>query len=309
MPRRSTLRKSYALGIMVGVASLGWWAYHLHGARALMPPPEPGTGEVRLGDFESPSELGRGWRARGVDADLTAEHATHGGLAVRLRFPATRSPAFRLELQPSDWARYGSLEFDLASGARGPQRILVRLTDQAGGAYQEEVHLLGGASEHVSLDLDEARLYLDLQRVTELSFFRWRPSEAATFYLDAVVLRPGPTAAGRSATHGPGPTLRRTPPTDRWQPGWVTSLVKLSPEPANLESLEPGPVSLSLARGERESAQVVLVGTRDRAVRVSLDRSAPRSGRSRRHSTRVRRGPAGGLGPNAEALVPRRPGR
>jgi hypothetical protein len=205
MPWRPVLRNRYPLGILlaVGLASVGWWAYEIHGGRALMPSPEPGTGEVWLGDFESPSGLGRGWRARGAEADLTADHATHGRRAARLQFPAARSPAFRLELHPSDWARYGSLEFDLASGARRPRRVLVRLTDAAGKTYQEEVHLLGGASEHVSVDLAEAGLYLDLRRVTELSFFQWRPSEAATFYLDGVVLRRGPTSGRGDAHHGP----------------------------------------------------------------------------------------------------------
>ncbi len=280
MPRRPALPNGCLLGtiiVAVAVASLGLWAYQRHAARALMPSPEPDTGAVWLGDFESSSDLGRGWRSRGVEADLTAEHATHGHLAVRLRFPGTRAPAFLLELRASDWSGYGSLEFDLTSAESRPQRLLVRLADEDGRAYQEEVHLRGGASEHVALELSLARLYLDPRRVTELSFFRWRPPEGATFYLDGVVLRPGPRSASGPTTPSPVPTTRRLLPSDHWQLGWASSLEKLSPDPTNLESLEQGPVSLALARREKEAAQIVLVGTRDHAVRISLSTGALRA--------------------------------
>ncbi len=230
-------------------------AFELPGASHA--PARPGE-VVWLGDFESAQDVDQ-WEGRGASAEQDTEHATHGTYAAKIRFEKTEEPAFRLvkplekDRRLSDWRGYETLSFDIYNPSSSQQRVLLQLKDRRDTVYKEDIHLSGESMQHITVRLKGLAKLLDIGHVNEVTLFRWKPGGASTFYLDALRLQP--SAGARADKPSGGIT-----PAAQWQLLWATSLEKLPRDPAELPVMPKPPVTMSLARNEYESVQVVLIG-------------------------------------------------
>jgi hypothetical protein len=182
----------------------------------------------------------------------------------------TMSDALRFDRRRRNWSRYATLVLDLKNLQPSQERLMVQLKDRRGRIYKEEVWMPGATAQSVSLPLDRVAAYLDLRRITELTLFRWQPGRPTTFYLDAVRLLPraGAPATGLSDA-APTPAVVEKPsapvvsPPVEWKVfGWTSGIVKVFRDAAKFPGRTDGPMTVELARGEIESAQLVLVGGR-----------------------------------------------
>jgi len=231
------------------------------------------SGEVWLSDFESDDELGR-WKTRDAIVTRSDQHVTHGAYSAKVTYQDAEAPAFQLVSYLAsgghgDWRGYALLSFDLYNAQPAQERVLLQLTDKDGRQYKEDIHINGRASQHLTVHLSDLHEYLDLAHMKVFELFRWKPKGPSTFYVDAVRLQPPTTSTAAPETTGP--KLSPIHPTDHWQIAWASSLTKVLRDPATFEGSTSHSIQLSLARGEYESAQLVLVGGAQPAqVRVSV---------------------------------------
>ena len=147
-----------------------------------------------LSSFESSEEIDRRWKTRSVVAKVDKLHASHGLSAARLTYQMATAPAFMMENYldsgHGDWRGYEALEFDLTNANPSQERMILKLKDQDGRGYSEDIFVNSGASQHIRVRLEDVQGYLDLSHVIQLNLFRWKPRKEATFYLDAVCLTP-----------------------------------------------------------------------------------------------------------------------
>ena len=232
------------------------------------------SGEVWLSDFESDDELSRRWTTRDAIVTKSSQHVTHGTYSAQVTYQDAEAPAFQLASYLAsgghgDWRGYAMLSFDLYNAQPTQERVLLQVTDKDGRQYKEDIHINGQASQHLTVHLSDLHDYLDLAHIKAFELFRWKPKGTSTFYVDAVRLQPPMTSA--AAPEATGPKLSPIHPTDRWQLAWASSLTKVLRDPAKFEGSTSTSIQLSLARGEYESTQLVLVGGAQPAqVRVSV---------------------------------------
>jgi hypothetical protein len=222
-------------------------------------------GELWLSDFESEEELKQRWETRQAVITRAEEHVTHGRHAAKVTFEKTQGPAIKIEDafdkgRLRDWRRYDLLSFDLYNAQPSQERVILQIKDADGRVYKEDIFLSGKSSQRISIRLEDLKEYLNLGRIAQLDLFRWKPRRPSTFYLDAVRL----SSMASSGSAG-APSATPVKPAVSWQVAWATSLVKLTPDPEQFEGHREGPIRLSLARGEYESAQVVLIGGQEPA--------------------------------------------
>lgn len=230
-------------------------------------------GVLWLSDFEEADELDKRWETRDVEASVSDEHVTHGRTSAKLTYQLATGPAFmmedHLERRYGDWRGYETLDLDLYNASESQQRLILKLKDKNGRSYSEDIFINAAASQHISVHVGDLKEYLDLAHIVQLNLFRWKPRHVATFYLDAVCLKPAKEATNSSRKEATGTALTTAStesaaitPKAHWQVGWSHSLTKIFREPEKLsgENFQSGPIQVSLARGEYESVQLVLIG-------------------------------------------------
>ncbi|MCM8812069.1 MAG: DUF6067 family protein [Candidatus Omnitrophica bacterium] len=253
-------------------------------------------GSLILADFETESESRVRWRGRGAVLRRTNNFRTKGEFGAIATFKDRQSPKLilsdflKFSAGLKDWSRFRLLAIDLYNPYSSQERLFVQIGDAAGRLYKEEVILPPSSPVTLAMRLQDASAHLDLRRIEELSLFRWRPGSEESFYLDAVRLEPResepakvavtsvkpPAAVQRSEDDNdeelsppPVPKTRsETPivpqpeseqPTD-WRIGWAPAAMKVFREPERFTGKLGNPLLLSLAGGEAESVQLVLIG-------------------------------------------------
>ncbi|PIQ83267.1 MAG: hypothetical protein COV75_08375 [Candidatus Omnitrophica bacterium CG11_big_fil_rev_8_21_14_0_20_63_9] len=251
-------------------------------------PPARATSTLWLSDFEREGEYALYWNVRRAHASQTPEHATHGRLAAKVTFLPGEESKFTMEHRLArekklrNWSGYHALHFDVYNGEPVQTRLILQLRDGRGQLYKEDLYIEGSSAQHVSVRLADLQEYLDLSRITQLNLFRWEAREPATVFLDAVRLEPDPVPTAGAPAAVPLPA-RGAPvaPAAQWQLRWATSLTKLLRDPEAAEGLNAGPLYVSLARGEYESVQLVVIGgAQKRHIKVSLSLLTHSDGRT-----------------------------
>ena len=230
----------------------------------------PLAGTVWLSDFEEATELGERWSLRGVSASVSEEGAAHGQRAARVRYPVGHDLAFLLEKpfgqdpRLADWSRRGALAFELFNAESFSQGLGLQLRDSAGHVYKEHFQVPARGWVSARVPIAELKPYLDVARIAQFNLYIWNSRAPATFLVDAVRLEP-PSAGDPAAA----PPPRGIASEADWSLAWAPSLIKVFREPSRFDGEREGPARISLARHERESFQVVVVGGREAAkVRV-----------------------------------------
>jgi len=238
--------------------------------------PVDAAGVLWLADFEHEDEARVRWHARNAAITSSTLFATHGAGGAHVTFKDAETPkitmseALRFDRRRRDWSRYAALVLDLKNVQPSQERLMVQLKDRRGRIYKEEVWLPGVTAQSARLPLDRVAAYLDLRRIAELTVFRWQPGRATTLYLDAVRLEP------RHGVPAPVPPLNAQTPSAAREPsapslsphaewklfGWTSGLLKVFREADQFAGRAEGPMTVELARGESESAQLVLLGGR-----------------------------------------------
>jgi predicted MPP superfamily phosphohydrolase len=244
---------------------------------AKQPALQPSDGTLWLSDFETEEEHAIRWTAAGAYAERSQEHVTHGRHSAKVTFTPSKTASFAMTgfLSRSrarrDWSGYEALAFDLYNPQRNQERLLVQLQSPGRHAYKEELVVPGGSSQHVEIPLRELAAHVNLSHMVQLNFFQWRPTHETTFYLDAVHLRPSAQRApAPSASPPAAPLPAKIAPSTDWRLSWTSSLVKVLRDPSAFQPTE-FPMQVSLARGEYEGAQLVLIGgNRPSNVTVSV---------------------------------------
>ena len=273
-----------ALGIG---AILGARVLHSVGNFEMTPAPvanvaaRPATAALWLSDFETEGEYAVRWTVEYAYAARSTEHVAHGRAAALVTFLNAKAPSFSMgdylisDHARSDWSRYATLTFDVYNDGPTEERLTLQLKDRRGQLYKEELVFAPAAWHHIAVSLDTLGSSLDLTHMTQLTLTRWVPGHEFSLFLDAVRLEPQGGHAVTANALSPLPVPSAAASADQraqWRVlGWTSSLTKLSRDPGAFRGYQSGSMQLSLARGEYESAQLVLVGgATPTRVRVSV---------------------------------------
>jgi predicted MPP superfamily phosphohydrolase len=240
---------------------------------------QPADGTLWLSDFETEGEHAIRWTADQAYAERSDEHATHGRYSAKVTFMPSKTASFLMAgylKGRRDWSGYEALVFDLYNPQPHQERLLIQLRSPGRPPYKEEVTLPGNSAQRIEIPMRQVAAHLNLSHIAQVSFFQWRPKHASTFYLDAVHLRTSPHGpvvsqlepreqSSRGGIPSDGERSRKAESsqsrgTADWRLGWASSLVKVLRDPSALPPPADFPVRMSLARGEYESAQLLLIG-------------------------------------------------
>ena len=230
---------------------------------------QPAQETLWLSDFETEGEHAMRWFASGAYTERATEHATHGRYSAKVTFAPSAMASFLmadyLNRDPArgDWRRYEVLSFDLYNPQRQLGQLTLQLRNPGDRVYNEVLDIPAESAQHIDIPLRELAAALDLSQIVQINFFQNQPTYSSTFYLDALCLRsssaPAPTVVVPSSSVQPTPAPMQA--SGPWRvAGWASGLVKLFRDPAAFQGNGSGPLQLSLARGEYESAQVALIG-------------------------------------------------
>jgi len=162
-------------------------------AAALAAP--PGSGEVRvLDDFEE----GRiGWTGQ-VALSIVAEHASHGGHALKVTFPAgTPYPGIAASAVETDWSGFDVLKFDVFNPQGTPVDLNVRIDDPSSTGYYsryngEFLAVNGWNAFEIPLErLRAGNRALDVSRIAAFVIFLSAPERELTLFIDNIRLVSG----------------------------------------------------------------------------------------------------------------------
>lgn len=156
-----------------------------------------------LGDFEDDGEL-RAWRARGGTSIAPCrDHATHGGRALSITFPADGRSALVLNSPPGDWSRYSELVAGLFNPGERTVVVRLRVADwvrwrDPSDRFEVDLEVPPGSSRLCvplqAVAEGPGTRRLDLSSVQALVFLVDRPGSPVRLYLDD--LRVAEAAAG-----------------------------------------------------------------------------------------------------------------
>lgn len=161
-------------------------------------PAQAAGGDLLLGDFEQDEELSKRWESNGVIVSPTTEYATSGRLGAKLVFrmpPA--APAFMLEdyfsahPEHANWTSYRYLAFDVSNPEAEALRLVLQLKDAKDRRYKQNLSIPPRQSKTFSVYLPGLAGQVDLQQVTQLNFFMWKPRGEHVLLLDRVRLLHG----------------------------------------------------------------------------------------------------------------------
>lgn len=202
------------------------------------------------------------WPSHGVSVAPSSKHATLGKASAKVIFGADGAPAWIIGEGlneaglPHDWRAFGELAFDMYNPQSSPERIIVQIKDAGGRLYKEDVVLQPQKGQAVRIRLSEAGPFIDLASIRHLNFFRWHPSGKAVFYIDAIRLLPGSSAGMLQ----PASSALQPAESSQWRLSWTSAAEKVFRDPSSFSASKRLPVSLALAAGEAESAQLVILG-------------------------------------------------
>lgn len=231
-----------------------------------------------LADFEHAGELNL-WRLRGAVITQSDEHASNAMHSGRFEFLAgTGSRAalfrdyFRTNIDAVNWNGYSWLVMEVYNPAPRPARFIIEIKDISGRIYKEEFYPESQVQEEFRIRLEDLMGLVDLGHIAQFSLFRWQPKEDAFLYVDYIRLltdafpslpepeapphffRPAePDAIPQPIVSAPAPEA-----SPQLQIGVETSLRKVFRNPDVFHGEWGEPVRIKAARGEAESAQIVL---------------------------------------------------
>ena len=222
-----------------------------------------------LAGFESDNELEARWSTQRSRLIL-AESSPEGRGAATAVFEAQSRGASSIELSlpavadaATDWRAYGRLVWFVHNPQRRRQRLILQLVNEDNQRYKENLFIGPGERERFELDVDFLADYIDVSRIHELSFYQWKPDETTSLTIDGIRLE------GLRSEPLDRKPLRPAPLADTtWRVGWAPSLVKTLRDPARLEANFDEAARMSLARRERESVQIVILGPPEGELQV-----------------------------------------
>ena len=149
----------------------------------------PEEGYLMLSDFETPEELQK-WRHEDVILYQSNQYVSSGSHSGKIEFLAGRSSAPKLFLQyfPKRWSNFEALNFEIYNPSEAKVRIILQIKDRSENRFKYDLFLEPQQWNKFSIPIDEMADKINIKKIVDLNFFRWKPSTDETIYIDDVKL-------------------------------------------------------------------------------------------------------------------------
>ncbi len=149
----------------------------------------PEEGYLMLSDFETPDELQK-WRYDGVVLYQSDEFKSSGNQSGKVEFLTGHGDAPKLFLQyfPKRWSNFEALNFEIYNPSESKLRLILQIKDRSGDRFKYNLNLEPTQWNRFSVPIDDMAGEINVDKVVDLNFFRWKPSSDATVYIDDVKL-------------------------------------------------------------------------------------------------------------------------
>jgi len=149
----------------------------------------PEEGFLILSDFELPEELQK-WRYEDVILYQSNQYKSNGNHSGKVEFLANQGDAPKLFLQyfPKRWSNFEALDFDVYNPSDEQLRIILQIKDRKSNRFKYNLILEPQRWNHFSIPIDNISKTINVDKVVDLNFFRWKPTKNVSVYFDDVKL-------------------------------------------------------------------------------------------------------------------------
>jgi len=149
----------------------------------------PEGGFLMLSDFETPEELQK-WRYEDVILYQSNQFVHSGDQSGKVEFLANRGAAPKIFLQyfPKRWSNFEALNFEIYNPSQSKLRVILQIKDRSEKRFKYDLYLEPQQWNKFSIPIDEMSDKINIKKIVDLNFFRWKPSQDAVIYIDDVKL-------------------------------------------------------------------------------------------------------------------------
>jgi len=144
---------------------------------------------LMLSDFETPEELQK-WRYEDVILYQSNQYVSSGNQSGKVEFLANRGSAPKLFLQyfPKRWSNFEALNFEIYNPSEKKVRVILQIKDRSENRFKYDLYLEPQKWNTYSIAIDDMSDKVNVDKIVDLNFFRWKPSQDETIYVDDVKL-------------------------------------------------------------------------------------------------------------------------
>ncbi|MBI4358116.1 MAG: glycoside hydrolase family 127 protein [Candidatus Omnitrophica bacterium] len=159
-------------------------------------------GSFVFSNFEKPENLAA-WSF--VDAHLvpSTQYAWEGSFSGKLTFSRgkelsaiTIDELGRGKDNPSDWSKYGALQFFVFHPGNQTELLTLMVTDLWGKRYEESISVPKGIWAKIALPMNKMASAINVQKINQISISKRGVTESLDFYIDDFRLVPSTTSFG-----------------------------------------------------------------------------------------------------------------
>ena len=149
----------------------------------------PECGFLMLCDFETSEELQK-WRYEDVILYQSNQFVSSGNQSGKVEFLSGRGDAPKLFLQyfPKRWSNFEALNFEIYNPSESKIRVILQIKDRSEKRFKYDLYLEPKQWNQFSIPIDEMSDKINIKKIVDLNFFRWKPSQDAAIYIDDVKL-------------------------------------------------------------------------------------------------------------------------
>ena len=149
----------------------------------------PEGGFLMLSDFETPEELQK-WRYEDVVLYQSNQFVSNGSHSGKVEFLANLGSAPKLFLQyfPKRWSNFEALNFEIYNPSESKTRVILQIKDRNENRFKYDLFLEPQQWNKFSIPIDKMSDKINIKKIVDLNFFRWKPSQNEIVYIDDVKL-------------------------------------------------------------------------------------------------------------------------
>lgn len=222
-----------------------------------------------ISDFETEKDLAK-WETRQSQLERSTDHATHGQYSGKMIFQSeTKVSNVLLEsfLQQNqkfgDWSESGQVRFELYNPDDKIVKLSMKLKDEQKKDWGRSFFIGPRETMEVEIDLKEVAEVLDISKIRQFNFFRWKPDQEVVVYIDNIRLISKKKVNNQTDQSPNQASFYFESPDDVLGLGVETAMRKVFQDPGQFKGQASHQMEVALARNEYEAVQLAVLARKD----------------------------------------------